>query len=126
MKPIGYACSRTQQVVWDRVEKFGPCDQCVPITSLHDTPIDVHNSAPLVAFALAVLKQWHGDGERGDIDGAWLQETALAAGVCRKEIRATPCGERCACAEFSGHGEALECIPIVDEVWELVKSSGHA
>ena len=66
----------------------------------------------LATFGARVLMQHHGDGERGDVDGGWLQETAVESGVMTKETKTVPCGERCACGDFVYHGETTECVPI--------------
>lgn len=91
--------------------------------STTSTDQDVSPLFSLVDFALAVLRQWHGDGERGDIDGAHLQEMAVKAGVCREEQRTTPCGDLCPCGEFVGHGEVTECVPITSAVFALMRES---
>lgn len=66
----------------------------------------------LATFGARVLMQHHGDGERGDVDGGWLQETAVESGVMTKETKTVPCGERCPCGDFVDHGETTECVPI--------------
>lgn len=66
----------------------------------------------LATFGARVLMQHHGDGERGDVDGGWLQETAVESGVMTTETKTVPCGERCACSDFVYHGETTECVPI--------------
>jgi hypothetical protein len=66
----------------------------------------------LATFGARVLMQHHGDGERGDVDGGWLQETAVELGVMTTETKTVPCGERCPCGDFVDHGETTECVPI--------------
>jgi hypothetical protein len=66
----------------------------------------------LANFGACVSLQYHGGGERGDVDGGWLQEAALTCGVLERQERTTPCGERCACAEYHGSGERVTCHPI--------------
>ena len=66
----------------------------------------------LATFGARVLMQHHGDGERGDVDGGWLQEAAVESGVMTTETRTVPWGERCACGDFVYHGETTECVPI--------------
>jgi hypothetical protein len=79
----------------------------------------------LQSFALAVLTQWHG-GERGDIDGWWLQEAAEGSGVCVETKRVTPCGPVCACEAFNGPGETVYCSPIRDDVFALMRQATTA
>jgi len=76
----------------------------------------------LQTFALAVLKQWHNGGERGDLDGAWLQEVAEEAGVCVETERVTPCAVNCPCCDFQGHGLQVQCMPIRDDVFALMQA----
>lgn len=66
----------------------------------------------LAVFGAKVLMQHHGDGERGDVDGGWLQETAVESGVMTTETKTVPCGEHCPCGDFVSHGETTECVPI--------------
>lgn len=76
----------------------------------------------LQTFALAVLKQWHNGGERGDLDGAWLQDTAEEAGVCVETERVTPCGPVCPCEEYEGYGQTVYCMPIRDDVFAMMQA----
>ena len=76
----------------------------------------------LQAFALAVLKQWHGDGERGDLDGAWLQDAAEEACVCVETERVTPCGPVCGCAEAETRGGWAVCMPIHADVFAMMQA----
>lgn len=66
----------------------------------------------LATFGAKVLMQHHGDGDRGDVDGGWLQETAVESGVMTTETKMVPCGARCPCGDFVFHGETTECMPI--------------
>jgi len=76
----------------------------------------------LQSFALAVLKQWHGDGERGDLDGAWLQDAAEEACVCVETERVTPCGPVCGCEDYEGDGQTVQCMPIRDDVFAMMQA----
>ena len=78
----------------------------------------------LQRFALLVLREWHNSGDRGDLDGGWLQDAAEESGVCVETTRTTPCGAVCPCADFEGHGEAVECMPIHDDVFALMREEG--
>jgi hypothetical protein len=55
----------------------------------------------LRAFAQAVMEAW----PIFDIDGDTLQEVALKHGMLKPETRYEPCGETCACAEYTGQSE---------------------
>jgi len=74
----------------------------------------------LQQFALAVLRVWGGDGERFDLDGFWLEMTAVKTGVCVSEQRVTPCRAHCPCSAIGGHGETVECVPIRDDVMAML------
>lgn len=76
----------------------------------------------LIAFALEVLRRWHGDGARGDIDGGDLQDIAVKAGVCTPEFRTTPCSEMCPCSDFTYNGEQTECCPIAADVFARMRA----
>jgi hypothetical protein len=84
--------------------------------------VDAETMGDLARFAIEVLKQWHGDGERGDIEGAWIQETAQRIGVALTEERLTPCGEVCPCRDFAGSNEVVPCAPIRDDVFALMQN----
>ena len=79
----------------------------------------------LQQFALAVLRLWGGDGERFDLDGYWIEMTAVKTGVCVSEQRVTPCRAHCPCSEIEGHGhgETVECVPIRDDVMAMVRAT---
>lgn len=72
--------------------------------------------AKLAAYGLAVLRLWHYDEDRYDLDGGDVQEIAVQAGVVAAVRRATPCGEHCACAEVSQRGETVDCLVIAPDV----------
>lgn len=55
----------------------------------------------LRAFARAVMTAW----PEGDLDGGALQEAAVAHGLLIPEVRAAPCAEDCACAEYRAEDE---------------------
>lgn len=55
---------------------------------------------PLERYGLAVLGAHR--QEIGDLDGAFLQETAQACGLLEGVEVAEACGEECRCAEYDG------------------------
>lgn len=62
----------------------------------------------LRAFAQGVMEVW----PIGDLDGGTLQDLAVKHGLLKPEIRYTPCGEGCTCAEYATTKEfeaGVEC-----------------
>lgn len=55
----------------------------------------------LAAFGLACLDEHRQDSLCGDLDGGWLQEQAIKAGVIEARNVTSPCCDRCVCAEVS-------------------------
>ena len=70
----------------------------------------------LITFALAVLRAWHHDGDRCDVDGGTLQELALSSGVCVALERQAPCGTPCPCHDAMGDAGTVSCIVIRPDV----------
>lgn len=64
------------------------------------------------AFGRAVMKQ-HKDGDCGDVDGGWLQETGVQTGVLQIIEAKEPCAEEgCACAATCGDWP-VDCYRVV-------------
>lgn len=55
----------------------------------------------IAKFAGMVLKEHRNDGYPGDVDGAFLQETALECRLIEERTVSEPCGEMCTCAEVA-------------------------
>jgi hypothetical protein len=57
---------------------------------------------PTVAFAGRVLKEHRNEGLPDDVDGGWLQDTALELGLLDERKVYEPCSEEtCVCAEVA-------------------------
>lgn len=52
-------------------------------------------------FAGLVLKQHRNDGYPGDVDGDFLQQSAIECGLIEERTVTEPCGENCSCAEVT-------------------------
>lgn len=64
------------------------------------------------AFGRAVMAQ-HKDGDCGDVDGGWLQETGVQTGVLQIIEAKEPCAEEgCACAATCGDWP-VDCYRVV-------------
>lgn len=64
------------------------------------------------AFGRAVMKQ-HKDGDCGDVDGGWLQETGVQTGVLQIVEAKEPCAEEgCMCAATCGDWP-VDCYRVV-------------
>ena len=64
------------------------------------------------AFGRAVMAQ-HKDGDCGDVDGGWLQETGVQTGVLQIIEVKEPCAEEgCACAATCGDWP-VDCYRVV-------------
>ncbi|MGF6641752.1 hypothetical protein [Paraburkholderia sp. MM6662-R1] len=76
-----------------------------------------------VAFAGRVLKEHRNDGMPDDVDGAWLQETALACGLLVQREMDGPCMEEaCACAEVNS-GWPVTCFFLSETGAEAIRAA---
>jgi len=66
-------------------------------------------AAMLQAFGRWCLDQMR-DPAPGDIDGGWAQEEAERLGLLVRVKAKTPCESGCACVEYFGCGEEVECL----------------
>lgn len=76
----------------------------------------------LAALGASVLRQWHNEGERGDLDGGWIQEEAARLGVLVPVERTEPCGDTCVCAEYAD--PPFTCYEIRGDIWYALHD-GH-
>lgn len=66
----------------------------------------------LATFGARVMLEHHNDGERGDVDGGWLQAAAIDTGVAKEESRVVPCSSNCPCADWGADGDSVPCVVI--------------
>lgn len=66
----------------------------------------MNETEQLRKFAQHIMQAW----PEGDVDGGYLQDTAIDCGLIREKNPAPtePCGEFCACAEYYGSDEFSE------------------
>ena len=62
----------------------------------------------LADFSRKVIREmWEG----GEVDGGWIQDTAVEIGVLVPVEMAEPCGALCSCAEYQGEdGFPITCF----------------
>ena len=66
--------------------------------------------ASILKFAGLVLQAHQNDGYPGDVDGDFLQQTAVECGLLQVVQTAKRCGEHCTCAEMVAADEwPVEC-----------------
>lgn len=100
----------------------GAVEKCKPEIPPSDSPqaqgiIDerlahVAGVEQLATFGARVMLEHHNDGERGDVDGGWLQAAAIDTGVAKEESRVVPCSNNCPCAEWGDDGDSVPCVVI--------------
>ena len=69
----------------------------------------------LATFGAKVLLEFHNHGSRGDVDGGWLQDTAVDSGVMYRTERKIPCCDLCNCRGYLTDGDWSECVPITNQ-----------
>lgn len=90
----------------------------------HRAAAALREQASLAAFGRKVLDE-HRE-EFGDLDGEWLQETAIKCGLLKYVTVDTPCGDECRCAEYYGQDEwPVQCLRPTDAAMEPKFTDGH-
>lgn len=75
----------------------------------------------LANFGAWALRTWHNNGERGDLDGAAIEEAAGECGLLDTiPVPADGCGPTCVCLDC-GAEPGDECKSIKEEVWKRVQ-----
>jgi len=103
----------------------GAVEKCKPEIPPSDSPqaqgiIDerlahVAGVEQLATFGAKVLLEFHNHGSRGDVDGGWLQDTAVDSGVMYRTERKIPCCDLCNCRGYLTDGDWSECVPITNQ-----------
>lgn len=70
-------------------------------------------NAQLLKFAGKAIEE-AGTPDACDWGGGDLEQAMLDCGLIRQELRATPCGEDCPCAEYHGSDEQVQCNVYTD------------
>lgn len=75
-----------------------------------DSPTAETNLDPLAIFGRMVLEQSR--ESFGDVDGGWIQDTAIKCGLLAEVEVTEACGDNCQCAEWDGFPQ--KCLRLTD------------
>ncbi|MDB4914085.1 MAG: hypothetical protein JWM95_1729 [Gemmatimonadetes bacterium] len=118
---------------WVICTESGATFQPIPdamFRSLYDIPEDAAKAVAAGRDTLTKLATFgarcliESRRELADLDGGWMQDTAVKCGVLIEHVMTTPCGPSCRCATdgaFEADGDAFVCYRYPDSVRELVR-----